>query len=258
MEKRAIELKKAIVAAEKRIKSFPEGRLRISKSGRQIRYYHVLPSGNSSGTYIPRDKRDIVSILAQKEYTRQFIVSARKELSRLEKCIRILSDNDADRVYQDMTLYRKQLIEPYILPDELYTVRWLEKEFKTNSFNSEGKIYETQKGEMVRSKSEAILADMLYEMKIPYHYEQALKLRNNIIRYPDFTLLKEMTREVMYLEHFGLLDDEEYRKSCIKKLDEYRKNGIYPGKNLLITLESQDSPLDIGGTRKMLKDIFDK
>ncbi|MCR5651645.1 MAG: hypothetical protein K6F86_10730 [Lachnospiraceae bacterium] len=256
MKRRANELKKAIDAAEKKKEGFPEGRLRISRSGRQIRYYHVVPSGNSSGTYITRDKREIVKVLAQKNYTGQFIAAAKKELSRLEYCIRLLLDIDADQVYQGMTLSRKQLIEPYILPDELYAARWLEKEYKSNPYNPEGKIYETRNGEMVRSKSEAILADMLYELQIPYHYEQSLKLRNNIIRYPDFTLLKEKTRELIYLEHFGLLNDEQYRTDCLKKLGEYRNNGIYPGKNLLITLESKDCPLDISGTRKMLKEIF--
>ncbi len=147
-------------------------------------------------------------------------------------------------------------MNPYILTDELYSARWEAKAYRTNPFNPDGKIYETRKGEMVRSKSEAILADMLYELGIPYHYEQELRLKDKKLRYPDFTLLKVKTREEIYLEHFGLLDDEQYRASCIDKLDEYRNSGIYPGKNLLITVESKDNPLDIGGTRKMLKDIF--
>ena len=83
MKKRASVLKKAIEAAEKDQKRFPEGRLRISKSGKQIRYYHVIPSGDSIGTYITRDKHEIVKVLAQKDYARRFISAAIKELSRL-------------------------------------------------------------------------------------------------------------------------------------------------------------------------------
>ena len=160
------------------------------------------------------------------------------------------------KAHDTLMTERKQLVCPYIMTDELYAAQWQEKAYKSNPFNPEGKIYETRKGEMVRSKSEAIISDMLYELGIPYHYEQELVLKNKKIRYPDFTLLKEKTREVIYLEHFGLLDDEQYRISCMTKLDEYRGRGIYPGKNLLITYESTDNPLDIGGTRKMLKDIF--
>ena len=55
---------------------------------------------------------------------------------------------------------------------------WQSKTFKTNSYKTENKIYDTRRGEKVRSKSEAIIADMLFEMGIPYHYEYPLRLRN--------------------------------------------------------------------------------
>ena len=255
MKTRAKELKKAIETAEKKIKDFPEGSLRVSQSGRQVRYYHVLPEGDCFGTYIRRDRYETAKVLAQKDYTKKFIASAKKELTRLEQSIRLLSGVNADQIYERMSINRKELIMPYILTDELYAEHWQAKSYKTNAFNSEGKIYDTRRGEKVRSKSEAILADMMFELGIPYHYEQELILRNKKVRYPDFTLLKKKTREVFYLEHFGLLDDEEYRKDCLNKLNEYRDSGIYPGKNLLITFESKDSPLDIGGTREMFKDI---
>ncbi|MCR4691075.1 MAG: hypothetical protein K5739_07015 [Lachnospiraceae bacterium] len=256
MMKRAAELKKAIRVAERNIKNYPKGRLRISQSGNQVRYYHVLPGQDRSGTYIKRDRLDVINQLAQKDYTERFIRSARKELSRLEQCMGLLSNGDADLVYQTLGDRRKAFVEPYILPDEVYAERWKKEEFKTNTYMPETKKYETRQGEMVRSKSEAILADILFELGIPYHYEQALMLNNHMVRYPDFTLLKVKSRELIYLEHFGLLDDENYREGCLKKLDEYMNNGIYLGKNLLITYESEWCSLDIGGTRRMLKDIF--
>ena len=116
--------------------------------------------------------------------------------------------------------------------------------------------YDTRRGEKVRSKSEAILADMLYDLGIPYHYEKPLIINNGIVRYPDYTLLKVKTREEIYMEHFGLLENEEYRRGCLNKLDEYRKNGIYPGKNLILTYETSDNPLDIKGIKEMFKEIF--
>ncbi|MBQ3891206.1 MAG: hypothetical protein II740_07675, partial [Lachnospiraceae bacterium] len=79
---------------------------------------------------------------------------------------------------------------------------------------------------------------------------------NGTVYYPDFTILNKKTRMEMYLEHLGLLDEEGYRKSNLIKMDEYRANGIYIGKNLLITYETKDSPLDIKGIRQMLYDLF--
>ena len=256
MKRRVVELKKAIKVAERNIKNYPEGSLRISQSGKQVRYYHVLPGEDSSGTYIKRDRQDIINQLTQKDYTERFVLSAKKELSRLEKCISLLDGVDADLTYQMLDLRRKKFVEPYIMPDELYAERWMKEEFKTNPYMPEAKKYETCRGEIVRSKSEAIIADTLLGLGIPYHYEQALILKNKTVRYPDFTMLKVKSREVIYLEHFGLLDDEGYRDACIKKLDEYMNNGIYLGRNLLITYESGDNSLDIGGIRRMLKAVM--
>ncbi|MBQ9867283.1 MAG: hypothetical protein IJM34_09705 [Lachnospiraceae bacterium] len=256
MKKRAADLEKAIDTAIRQSDGFPDGRLRISQSGRQVRYYQVLSNDNNSGEYITKDKRDIIKKLAQKDYSKQFITEARRELSILKQCIRMLEESDADLSYQMLPETRKQWVEPYILTDELYAKRWEEQVFKTNTFAPEAKIYETKKGEKVRSKSEAIIADILSGLGIPYHYEQALVLKDKSVKYPDFTLLRVRTGEVIYLEHLGLLDDEQYRIGCMKKLEEYRSSGIYPGKNLLITYESKETPLDISGTRKMLKNVL--
>ncbi len=109
---------------------------------------------------------------------------------------------------------------------------------------------------MVRSKSEAIIADMLLNLKIPYHYEIPLNLSRTIVRYPDFTILKVSTREVFYFEHFGMMDDEEYRNNCFAKINEYRSYGIHTGRNLITTFESETMPLDIKSIRKMLKESY--
>ena len=159
-------------------------------------------------------------------------------------------------VYRQLDPRRQRLVVPYILTDELYEKQWKDQVFRSNPFMPEGKIYDTRNGEKVRSKTEAILADMFLELGIPYHYEKALLLNKGRVRYPDFTMLKIKTREEIYLEHFGLLDDEGYRNKCLHKLDEYRDNGIFPGKNLIITYESSESPFDILGTRKMIKELF--
>ena len=59
--------------------------------------------------------------------------------------------------------------------------------------NPEQKIFYTKKGEYVRSKSEKILADMFYDLNIPYEYECQLILRNGYEYYPDFTFISPYT-----------------------------------------------------------------
>ncbi|MBE5835281.1 MAG: hypothetical protein E7309_11635 [Butyrivibrio sp.] len=45
-------------------------------------------------------------------------------------------------------------------------------------------------------------------------------------------------------------------KGAMDKMDLYRASGIYPGKNLIFTYETDKKPLDIKGMRKMLFELF--
>ena len=147
---------------------------------------------------------------------------------------------DLERVFTELNRYRKELVSPIIMTEEMFVKQWENEKYKTNSYCPEEKVYITKKGDYVRSKSEVLLADMYYELGIPYRYEAQLCLKNGKKKYPDFTLLKASTKEIIYHEHMGLMDNDEYRRANFEKLDEYRRNGIYLGKNLIITYETKN------------------
>ncbi|OAI01249.1 RNA helicase [Methylomonas methanica] len=111
-------------------------------------------------------------------------------------------------------------------------------------------IYRTERGELVRSKSEWIIADKLHAAGIDYQYEQPLQL-GGIERFPDFTIVDDDSGNTWYWEHNGMLSNEEYRQRWSRKLDAYRQQGILPlseggGENgtLLITEEKAGHGLD--------------
>lgn len=255
LNRRRVLLEKAIRLADKEEKTFPDGSLRVSRSPRQTRYYQMIDGFGRVGKYLPKKELSTIRRLAQKDYNRLFRKTAENELKELKKFI-LKYNATAEDVYTNLIPERTALVKPYILPDDLIAKEWQSKIFKTNPYKPENKIFDTRKGERVRSKSEAIIADTLYELGIPYFYEYPLKLSNGVIRYPDFMLLKVSTKEVIYFEHFGCLDDEVYRKETLEKLNLYGANGIFPGKNLIFTYETKDSPLDINGLRKMLIELF--
>lgn len=101
-----------------------------------------------------------------------------------------------------------------------------------------------------------MIANLYFEMGIPYKYEFPLKLPNGKIKYPDFTVLDKRNRKEIYHEHMGLMGDENYRNANLNKLSEYLKNGIYIGKNLIITFETAENPIDIRAIKRMLEKIF--
>jgi hypothetical protein len=111
-------------------------------------------------------------------------------------------------------------------------------------------IYRTDRGELVRSKSEWIIADKLHAAGIDYQYEQPILL-SGVERFPDFTIVDDDSGETWYWEHNGMLSNEEYRQRWERKLAAYREQGILPleeggGGNgtLLITEEKEGVGLD--------------
>lgn len=250
-------LKRAIKQAEKAQSSFPEGRLRTSRTGGRLRYYEVNEKGDTNGRYLHKNEMETIKILAQKDYNKHFLKATKTELEILEKFLMNYTST-ADDTYNNLIPEKKNLVTPYILSDDLIAQKWQSQIFKPNPYKPENKIHDTKRGEKVRSKSEAFIADTLLELGIPYHYECPVKMVNGEIRYPDFTLLKVKTREVIYFEHFGRMGDEDYRQHVMEKMDLYRDSGIYPGKNLIFTYETEDKPLNIKGMRKMLSELFNQ
>lgn len=119
----------------------------------------------------------------------------------------------------------------------------IEIEFrKQKRYFEEKLIHKTIRGEMVRSKSEVIVANILDMMKIEYLYE--LPLNTSCKNYiPDFTLRYQ--GKTAYLEHLGMLRDKSYKKSWNEKRANYEAIGISETLgNLIITEDGLDGSLD--------------
>lgn len=99
----------------------------------------------------------------------------------------------------------------------------------------------------MRSKSEVIIANALKSHDVPYRYEYPIVLEvadeDHREFYPNFYCLNLRTRQEYVWEHFGMMDDAEYAERAVQKMSLYSANGYFPGKNLIITMESKSAPL---------------
>ena len=96
-------------------------------------------------------------------------------------------------------------------------------------FLEDGLIHRTKRGDLVRSKSEVIIANELLAQGVDrYEYEAPLLLSDGRMRYPDFTILDDDTGERYYWEHLGLLHNPEYEARWNRKLEVYRDACILP------------------------------
>ena len=105
-------------------------------------------------------------------------------------------------------------------------------------------IHKTVRGELVRSKSEVIIANMLYSKGIEYEYEKELDLGEDGIRIPDFTIDDAESGACLYWEHCGMMNDPSYRGRWENKKALYQKHGIIEGKNLIVTYDEYNGGID--------------
>jgi hypothetical protein len=117
-------------------------------------------------------------------------------------------------------------------------------------FFEENLIHRTARGEMVRSKSEVIIADHLSNKGLDYCYEQPLTI-DGATKYPDFTVEDMEAGVTYYWEHCGMLHVPRYRRRWEEKLGWYRSHGILPrneggGENgtLIITRDEANGSID--------------
>ena len=123
-------------------------------------------------------------------------------------------------------------------------------------FREDAPEYYTKKGLRVRSKSEIIIAETLDKYEIPYLYEKPIKLSGNRIVHPDFTLLNAINRKELYWEHFGMMDDIEYRNNAFNKIRDYESNGYYQGVNFIWTMETAKLPISTKAVDCMVSNMY--
>ena len=102
-----------------------------------------------------------------------------------------------------------------------------------------GRIHKALTGDMVRSKSEVIIANMLHERDMSFFYEKRLVAKDGTMYLPDFTVV--IRGEEYYWEHLGMLDKPEYQQHWDLKKAWYEKH--FPG-CLLTTSEGSDLSIE--------------
>lgn len=206
------------------------------------------------------DKRTI-SDFATRRYNAVLLDAAIKERRQLERCLKHLkkkeSNSDIEEVFAS---FPKQLKDYVVLDgttDDGFASKWMAK-YSSITEKDKHHIFKTIRGDYVRSKSEAIIADRLYSLGIPYAYEK-LGLyddeRADII-HPDFLVLNKTKRKEFIWEHCGIMDDGKYCNESLHRLKVLSKHGYLQGKNLLFSYETKDTPLDMGYVELLIKNYL--
>lgn len=246
------------------LKNAPSGSLRIVCKKNSKQYYWRTDPKDTNGRYINKHDEKLFRDLAKKEYAQKILEVIQEQGEKIRDLLAVLSKKDIAQIYEALPEAKKRIVTPYILPDREFICGWEEEKLAEKKKNGKSNypIIEndsaimTEKGERVRSKSEKILADKLYMMNIPYIYEAPLFLNGYGYINPDFTVMNLRLRKIYYWEHLGLMDDMEYCEKAIKKIELYEKNKIYPGKNLILTYETNKHTINTKIVEGLIQDFL--
>lgn len=250
-------LEKIAKEARRRLEAAPKGHLRAMKKRGGVEYYYKSADGGSgNGRYMKKSEEKLAKELAQRDYDERVVKNAEERMKAINTFLGKYEKTSLEGIYQKTNQYRRELIHAPVISDDEFIKRWQAVEYKGKPFAEDSQEIITERGELVRSKSEKIIADKLHMLGIPYRYEYPLILEKNIKIYPDFTILKMPAREEVYLEHLGMMDDSDYVNTVIYKLNTYEKNGIYLGVNLFITYETSKKILNTRVLDGLIRKLF--
>lgn len=240
------ELDQLISKSNKNISRFnnlPEFSVIVSTSNRSNQYY-LYDKVTGEKKYVNRKNMKLVKKIAQRDYEKLVNKKLNMLRGKLNRFLKGYNIEEIYKIYDDAHPARRELLMPFIEPDEDFIQRWIdENPDHQNDFYGEGRIA-TSNGDYVRSKSERIIADLLDKYHVPYRYEARLELSSRHVVYPDFMVLNVRSRKTLYWEHLGLLSEFDYAKKNFNKINDYEEVGIMLGRNLIITMETGDAPIN--------------
>lgn len=221
----------------------PKGFIRLQSSKGYPRYYLYKNKADIKGQYLSADNINLISAICQRDYNAKLLKRLQELKCLIQRNIPIDLYDEIDKIFFSFAAGKQSLITPIIPVLDSYVEKWKAVHpGSQNDYEITNGIY-TNNNELVRSKSEKIIADRLAFFDIPYVYEPGLIL-NEHLKYPDFIILNKRTRQTFIWEHFGLIDNDEYSSNNLIKIELYERCGYFPGEKLICSFESKDAPVD--------------
>ena len=205
--------------------------------------YYLREKGSDLQTYISNEDNKLIMDIKLKHFLEKAIPILESNIRLQEKLCKSYCryDNESinallPKVYQETKTY-------YSTPDT----------YKNLCNNA---MHRTSFGLNVRSKSEALIAELLYAHDINFKYELPLWLKENddILIHPDFTITTKSG--TFYWEHMGMMSVPEYRDKASKRISLYASNGITIPDKLIVTMDTSDGLINMMTIKVMINSLL--
>jgi len=238
---------------EKEYLLLPSGDLQREKH--KNHYHYFLRSEDKKRRYLSKKEKALIGQMLRKRFLKKTLPQLRRNLRALccamRACEKIVEPvfeayDESERIFNAAKV---EISGAGRFSKE--EKAWLALPSKKNDYYQENLVHLTANGEKVRSKSEALVAGLLYSYHIPYKYEEELLLEDSVY-YPDFTIRRPRDGKIFYWEHFGMVEDPEYARRMDRKILEYRQKGITSWDNLIASYDKEGA-IDMPMIQNLIK-----
>ena len=204
-----LELKKRLAEIEKRLDFVRceldvccKGRLTEEKSGKNAHYIQTI---NENGKRIRRGisrQPEVIRSLIRRRVFEKEEESLLVEQEMIKKCFAKLKPFDMGVEIARLISACPDLDENTIF-EALYLTAdkdWQAELYEVGEYKPEMRRHVTSRGLKVRSKSELLIAEKLYEYNIPFHYEEVLHF-GSITLIPDFSIRRKDGKKIIWLQN---------------------------------------------------------
>ena len=195
MLKESERLDNFIQAIQTQLSQLPEGKIICSHNGNYSKWYYMPDTKEnlqqnlnhnsvSLRKYIPKSSRTLAEKLAYKKY---LLLQLEEAICEKRAIDFYLNHHSKEPLKSSLLLTEipayKELLSPYFKPVNQQLADWAKKPFHSNPKYPEHLIHKSISGNIVRSKSEALIDMMLYTYKIPFRHPGKKRTEEGFFRY---------------------------------------------------------------------------
>lgn len=235
------------------LEKFPEGSLCCKRIKGAIYHYHYTYSARDykknkrpeRQRYLSDSASGLKAELAQKAFSLRAVKLLERNIAAAESFLDEYKPFSPTDIWNSLPGITDLNAPSHSTGDEADQdiLQWLQTPPTREAPYQENLVYSAASGQKMRSKSETLIASILESHNVPYRYEAELVVGGRSF-FPDFTIMRRADRRTFYWEHFGMMDDDAYRKSTADKLAHYSSFEIRPFEQLITTYESHSQPFD--------------
>ena len=220
---------------EEESKNFPEGNLYCYNSRGTRNYCERIPKGGNRKKErrigVGRDVHRL-HMLVRKGYVKRAIPLIKKNVEICKDFLDRYNCVDENSVMNSF-VQRFPELATLIYNDDI-NEEWENDYSRDKTLHAEDLKSLSADGTEMRSLGEIIISSRLKHYGIPYRYEAEIG-HPDISYVPDFTIKRPRDGKIIYWEHLGKVNDEDYLKKNKTKFDVYEMFGIVPWDNLIIS-----------------------